>query len=155
VFDDYSDIDTKHHNLSLGELALNFGDWVNQYRLFFRIKIIERIEQGEQVTAKELATARRLPKKLSERNSDIMDEQEIDLWVCPAAPSSAPEGISTTGDSKMNRLWTTAGVPTVTIPAGEINGLPMGLQCVGEYGQDEKLLADIRPIYDHLVAENE
>ena len=155
VFDDYGNIDTKHHNLSLGELALNFGDWVDQYRLFFRIKIIERIEQGEQVTAKELATARRLPKRLSERNSDIMDEHEIDFWACPAAPSSAPEGISTTGDSKMNRLWTTAGVPAVTIPAEEINGLPMGLQCVGEYGRDEKLLADIRPIYDHLVAKDE
>lgn len=153
MFADYERIDEHHHNLSLGELALNFDEWIDQYRLFFRIKMIERIERGKQVTTEELATARRVPEALSDRITNVMDERGIDLWICPAAPGPAPEGISTTGDSKMNRLWTTAGVPAATIPAGEINGLPVGLQCVGKYGEDEKLIADIEPIYRTLVSD--
>jgi len=153
MFDDYERIDEHHHNLSLGELALNFDEWVDRYRLFFRIKILERIERGKQVTTEDLAAARRVPEALCDRISDVMDERGIDLWLCPAAPGPAPEGISTTGDSKMNRLWTTAGVPAATIPAAEIDGLPVGLQCVGKYGADEKLIADIEPIYRTLVSD--
>ena len=37
-----------------------------------------------------------------------------------------------------------AGLPAVSIPAGEINGLPVGLQVIGKYGEDEKIWAVAR-----------
>ena len=42
----------------------------------------------------------------------------------------------------MNLPWTHAGMPAVTLPAGRAsNGLPLGIQLVARFGEDEKLLA--------------
>lgn len=41
----------------------------------------------------------------------------------------------------MNLPWTYAGLPAITLPAGRAdNDLPLGLQCVAGYMQDEQLL---------------
>ena len=41
----------------------------------------------------------------------------------------------------MNLPWTHAGVPVVSIPSGKSEkGLPMGLQIIGQFMQDEALL---------------
>ena len=41
----------------------------------------------------------------------------------------------------MNLPWTHAGMPSLTVPAGAIEGLPLGLQVAARFGQDERLLA--------------
>jgi Asp-tRNA(Asn)/Glu-tRNA(Gln) amidotransferase A subunit family amidase len=41
----------------------------------------------------------------------------------------------------MSVPWSLAGWPAVSIPAGTIGGLPVGLQCVGTAGADEQLLS--------------
>ncbi|MEZ4770387.1 MAG: amidase family protein [Caldilineales bacterium] len=41
----------------------------------------------------------------------------------------------------MNLPWTHAGMPAATLPAGLAgNGLPLGLQLVARFGEDEALL---------------
>ena len=71
-----------------------------------------------------------------------MQAHSIDLWLCPAAVGSAPAGLDSTGDPVMNLPWTHLGLPTLTLPAGgAANGLPLGLQVVGTWMADEKLLA--------------
>ena len=66
---------------------------------------------------------------------------EIDVLLTLSAPGEAPEGISGTGSSLFNRNWTLLGVPCVTIPAGKGPGaLPLGVQFVGRYDDDERLL---------------
>ena len=66
---------------------------------------------------------------------------DIDVLLTPGAPGEAPEGISETGSSIFNRNWTVLGVPCVTIPAGRgPTGLPLGVQFVGAYDDDEQVL---------------
>jgi amidase len=53
----------------------------------------------------------------------------------------APEGLANTGDATFNSLWTQTGMPAVTIPSGRgPKGLPLGLQIVGRYRNDERAL---------------
>ncbi|MFB6255591.1 MAG: amidase, partial [Haloplanus sp.] len=58
-----------------------------------------------------------------------------------AAPGPAPEGTDDTGDPVMNLPWTNAGVPVLTVPCGRVGDLPLGLQVVAPFGDDESLLA--------------
>ena len=71
-----------------------------------------------------------------------MDASGVDAWVCPAAAGPAPEGLESTGDPSMQLPWTHAGLPVVTLPWGTAaNGLPLGLQLVARFMDDERLLA--------------
>ncbi len=55
----------------------------------------------------------------------------MDLLLTPAAPGEAPEGLDWTGDPAFNIIWTSLGVPCVTVPAGVgPRGLPLGVQIV-------------------------
>jgi Asp-tRNA(Asn)/Glu-tRNA(Gln) amidotransferase A subunit family amidase len=66
----------------------------------------------------------------------------LDLLLCPSAPSVAPEGLDSTGPATFNGLWTSLYLPCITLPlfTGPM-GLPIGLQLVGHYGQDLRLIA--------------
>ena len=97
-----------------------------------------------------LADARTGRGRLRERVEALMAEEGVDVWVSPAAPGPAPEGIDSTGDPAMNAPWTYAGMPAVTVPAGDVDGLPLGLQCVAAGGSDERLLAWAAPIAEAL-----
>jgi Asp-tRNA(Asn)/Glu-tRNA(Gln) amidotransferase A subunit family amidase len=90
-----------------------------------------------------------LPGRLALRHEleEAMTREGIDLWVCPSAPGSAPEGLANTGSPLMNLPWTHAGMPSISLPAGyAANGLPLGFQCVGRFMHDEQLLAWAGPM---------
>ncbi|MDE2641068.1 MAG: amidase family protein, partial [Chloroflexota bacterium] len=65
----------------------------------------------------------------------------IDAWISPAAPGPAPLGLDATGAPWMNLPWTHAGLPAVALPAGTVEGMPVGVQVVARAGDDERLLA--------------
>lgn len=67
---------------------------------------------------------------------------DYDVLLTPSAPGEAPRGLTTTGDSIFNRMWSALHVPAVTIPAFTgPSSLPIGLQLVGPWGSDHKVLA--------------
>jgi Asp-tRNA(Asn)/Glu-tRNA(Gln) amidotransferase A subunit family amidase len=68
--------------------------------------------------------------------------QDVDALVLPAATGEAPEGLGSTGDATFSLFLSLLGPPCATIPAakGE-NGLPIGVQLVSKFNQDEALLA--------------
>lgn len=66
----------------------------------------------------------------------------LDILLTPAAPGEAPSGLGWTGDPAFNSIWTSLGVPCVTVPAGTgPNGMPLGVQIVGRGGDDRATLA--------------
>ncbi|HMP90792.1 MAG TPA: hypothetical protein PJ991_11360 [Kiritimatiellia bacterium] len=53
---------------------------------------------------------------------------------------SAPEGLDFTGNPRMNLPRTYTGLPTITTSSAKTRkGIPLDLQWVGAYGQDEVL----------------
>ena len=84
---------------------------------------------------------------------DLMDREGIDLWIAPAATGPAPLGTGSTGNGIMNSPWSHAGMPTIGLPAGRTtDGLPMGIQLVGRFGQDERAITQARQIEETLEA---
>jgi Asp-tRNA(Asn)/Glu-tRNA(Gln) amidotransferase A subunit family amidase len=108
----------------------------------YRPRTAEIIEIGKTVGADELAAGRASCLQLRTELQATMDQENIDLWICPPALGPAPAGIHSTGDPNMNLPWTHAGMPALTVPAGvAANQLPLGLQLVARFGADEGLLA--------------
>ena len=74
--------------------------------------------------------------------------EQFDTLVTPASPGPAPKGQGSTGEPVFNAFWTYAGVPCVTLPLLEVDGLPMGVQLVGPKGGDGALLRTARWLGD-------
>jgi Asp-tRNA(Asn)/Glu-tRNA(Gln) amidotransferase A subunit family amidase len=75
----------------------------------------------------------------------------VDVWLALSAPGEAPAGLAATGDPVFNRPWTVLHNPAITLPAG--NGpqdLPLGVQVVGRFRDDARVVAASRWIAAHL-----
>lgn len=133
-------INQRHRALMLGEMARVHAAWFAQYGSLYAPATADLIRFGENVSNEEMERARAGRERLQEDLHAIMDREGIDLWISPSAAGPAPEGIDATGDPAMNLPWTHAGLPTVSLPAGTVEGLPVGLQVSGRFGGDEALL---------------
>jgi Asp-tRNA(Asn)/Glu-tRNA(Gln) amidotransferase A subunit family amidase len=139
---DIEEINRQHTRIVFAQMAINHAPWFEQYSSAYRPRTLAAVSEGQQVSAQELTSL--LPGRLALRHrmEELMTLVGIDLWVCPPTTGPAPEGLANTGSPLMNLPWTFAGMPALTLPAGRFaNGLPMGLQCVARYMQDERLLA--------------
>jgi Asp-tRNA(Asn)/Glu-tRNA(Gln) amidotransferase A subunit family amidase len=71
----------------------------------------------------------------------------------PSLPCTAPAGLQATGDPAFCTLWTLCGMPAISLPLmrGE-NGLPMGVQLVGQRDNDARLLRTARWLVSQVEA---
>ncbi|WP_233236584.1 amidase [Bordetella sp. LUAb4] len=66
---------------------------------------------------------------------------EIDFILAPSAPGEAPLGLSTTGSSVFNRMWSLLGWPCLHLPTRTgAQGMPVGVQWIGKPDCDARLL---------------
>ncbi len=141
VMKDIAEIDHRHRTLMACEMAEVHQDWFASYETLYRPRTAELIHRGQTISPAEAQTGRDSQRTVRERLESRMADRGIDIWISPAAPGPAPEGIQSTGNPVMNLPWTHVGFPTITVPAGRAaNGLPLGLQCASAFETDEQLL---------------
>ena len=71
--------------------------------------------------------------------------EEVDVILTYSAPGTPPKGLDSTGDPRLNRLWTLLGTPCVNVPTLAAEGnLPVGVQVIAPTGRDGKALAAAR-----------
>lgn len=100
------------------------------------------LNRGASVTVDEQGQAKRSMHRTRERIDSLFAKEGLDIVVAPPAPGIAPAGLEDDGDLVMNRPWTHAGVPALTLPTGSTDaGLPVGIACIGRFSRDESLLA--------------
>ncbi|WP_042196646.1 amidase [Paenibacillus camerounensis] len=130
-----------------GELAREHADRFSTYEQFYGASVRDAMIGGEAVPEGELAENRQLQLVLRDSLKILMEQEGIDLWVSPAQGGTAPKlEENNTGWVGMTAVWSFAGCPAISIPAADIGGLPLGFQCVGNYGEDEWLLAWARQV---------
>ena len=70
---------------------------------------------------------------------------EVDVLLTYSAPGAPPKGLDSTGDPRLNRLWTLMGTPCVNVPTYMAEGnLSVGVQVIAPCGSDAKALAAAR-----------
>ena len=99
----------------------------------------EMIPRGLARSATEYVTANRA--RLAFREVMIPLLLAHDALLSPAAPGAAPAGLGWTGDASLCAPWSSAGVPSISIPTGvDAAGLPLALQLVQAPGEVGRLL---------------
>ncbi|SKA37986.1 amidase [Enhydrobacter aerosaccus] len=103
-------------------------------------ELMDGLTRGLDVPLERYVAAQRKAAAFKAHVDSLFDE--LDVLLCPSAPGEAPKGIEFTGDPRFNSIWTLAGTPCVTLPAGTGDmGLPLGVQLVGCRYEDDKLLS--------------
>ena len=109
------------------------------HRELLSASLAKQLESGWSVTRERYELAQRNGVKYRQLLSEML--RDYDFLLTPSAPGEAPHGIKSTGNSIFNRAWTLLGVPCVTVPAYQgPQGLPIGVQIVGDHGNDVQTL---------------
>ena len=69
----------------------------------------------------------------------------VDAVLMPTTTSPAPADLISTGDPVFQVPWTSAGLPSITLPSSlSASGLPLGIQLAGQPFCEGRLLAVAR-----------
>ncbi len=129
-----------HDLIANAELYQVHKVWFDDYRDAYKPKSLAMLEFGQNVSEKTLSDSLKQAKRVQLWMQQLMTEHAIDAWIAPVAPDLAPEGITTTGDFRMNAIWSYTGLPVITFPTGTNDqNLPYSVQIAGRFGQDEAL----------------
>jgi amidase len=123
-----------------------FGDFIVKHRPRLGPGIRERLQFAATVTKAQADAARVAQVKAREHIRDVARPGTV--LALPTAPAIAPPVDTPAADlddfrTRVMRLTCTAGMaglPQMNIPAGTLNGCPIGLSFIGWAGGDEALL---------------
>lgn len=141
IMPDFAEIEARHRLIVAAQAAQVHAAWFAAHANLYRPQTAELIERGQAVAPAPLAGALAARLRLRAELSQKMAQEGIDLWLAPGASGAAPAGLDSTGDPVMNLPWTHSGLPALSLPSGlDDAGLPLGIQLVGDWQMDERLL---------------
>jgi len=107
------------------------------------------LTEGLAITHDRYEAAQTLARNCRRTLSEVF--ANCDVLLAPSAPGAAPAGLDATGDPVFNRMWTLLRTPCVTIPVATAdNGLPVGLQVIGDFGTDAQTLCAAHWVHQAL-----
>jgi Asp-tRNA(Asn)/Glu-tRNA(Gln) amidotransferase A subunit family amidase len=111
----------------------------SRHRISLSPPLQQLLDRGRTVTPEQYAHARGERDNYRRWFDDLFGK--FDAIITIPAAGEAPEGLGNTGDAAFNSLWTQVGAPAINIPSGfGAKGLPLGLQVVGGWRDDERAL---------------
>jgi len=127
------------HILMACEASIVHKDHFENSAELLSIHIKDLVAKGNSYSASQYITARNLQKEL--RKSIGQYFEKYDAFLSAPAPGEAPKGLDFTGDPIFCALWSFLGTPSIALPLTKSShGLPLGIQLIGNYRDDEKLL---------------
>ncbi len=141
-----------HRSIMEAEMAANLDIEWTRGRDQLSASLRAQLERGRAVPALDYQQAvARIP-IINEGFEEIFER--CDAILTPAAPGTAPAGLDATGDPSFCTLWTLAGMPAISLPLMRgANGLPSGVQLVGQRGCDARLLRTARWLVNAIATD--
>src|SRR5213083_2650208 len=133
------------------EASAAHARWIRDRPRAYGPDVRVRLQLGALVAGADYVLAQRMRARITNALRRIFDE--IDILLLPTTPITAPMvGERTlrwrTGeepvDGALVRLtapFNLTGVPALSVPYGEVSGLPVGLQLVGRWNDEARVLA--------------
>ena len=122
------------------ECAAFHEQWFRHRAEEYGPRLRANIEMGMLIPAVTYLQAQRLRRQFRQDLSALAES--VDALLTPATLAPAPRDLTTTGDAAFQAPWTSAGLPTITIPSGLAgDGLPLGIQLAGPPWAEGRLLA--------------
>jgi len=151
TFGDIESINKAHKSMIAVDFSKVHEKWFENFEELYRENTKKLILEGKTITKKIYQNALAGREMLRTQLEVIKSINKIDIWLSPSSCSAATDGLGSTGSPLMNLPWTYAGLPTVSVPAMKTsNNLPVGLQFVGSFNQDEDLIAKLKVIVPFL-----
>ena len=130
------------------DLAREYAAIKRDYAALCDPELLAYLALGETYCAQDYAAALDAADTCRLAFHDLM--RGVDVLAMPATLDEAPDA-SSTGSSAFIRIWSLLHNPAVTLPVARgPNGLPLGLQLVGNLKEDARLLYFARCVEDIL-----
>jgi Asp-tRNA(Asn)/Glu-tRNA(Gln) amidotransferase A subunit family amidase len=139
----FDDVIERHRTIMEADLAKSFAREYERGRDRLSARLREMIERGQEARAVDY---NRAVERISTLNAALAEIfASYDAILTPAVTGEAPKGLESTGSPVFCTTWTLCGVPALTLPLlTGASGLPIGVQLVGEKGDDAGLLRTAR-----------
>jgi len=150
----FDDVIKMHNDVMTADLAKSFAGYYEHGKDKLTDVLIGMIEAGQKVTAVDYNNAVARREILNSGLDGVFDR--YDAIITPATTGEAPASLEATGSPIFNTLWTYLGCPAVTLPLMEgPNGLPLGVQLVGQRGDDARLLRTANWLTQRVTGDSE
>lgn len=139
--EDTEDVFQAASSLIYGEMARVQERYLNSHGHLLRPLTKKAIEHGKTILDGDVSRAQILAQSLRAEIDTWMDAQGVDVVLSPSQLGPAPlleSGRTSWGHT--TTMWTFAGMPCLTVPGGALNGMPVGLQGIARFYDDERLL---------------
>jgi Asp-tRNA(Asn)/Glu-tRNA(Gln) amidotransferase A subunit family amidase len=133
-----ADVIARQALVQLAENAYYYGPLLRQHPDQLSDGLKARIEAGLKVDVQAYIEALATREAAYREVLGVLDG--FDAILTPAATGPAPASLGSTGNPVFAGLWTYLGMPAVSLPLLEGDGLPIGVQLVGERRDDAHLL---------------
>lgn len=146
---DFEHLNHAHHDIEFFDMARALAFEMNIHAGRLSDKLRERLKGGARISSEVYDSQTSFARK----SRRVIDEafSRFDVLLTFAAPGEAPKGVTGTGNSVFNRVWTLLHLPCITLPLPEgghapsavprgQSGLPIGIQLIGRRGCDSKML---------------
>jgi len=132
-----------HRRVMLTEIAYNLRHYDAHGRDQLADETRAAIDEGRSTSALDYLTALDWRETLYAGLEEVFNR--YDAILTPAVAGEAPAGLASTGSAAFNVLWSFLGVPAITLPLlTGANGLPIGVQLIGQRNHDGRLLRTAR-----------
>ncbi|GGI01460.1 amidase [Arthrobacter liuii] len=112
--------------------------------------LLEVLRRGASISVADYSAAMELAERCKAMLPDLFDG--VDALLVPAVIGEAPRGLQATGDPLFCRSWTLLQCPAISLPLLRgPNGLPVGVQLVGNLNTDDNLLKTAQTLMDWSV----
>jgi Asp-tRNA(Asn)/Glu-tRNA(Gln) amidotransferase A subunit family amidase len=126
----------------------SFENLVEQYPGKYSDVLYRRLEAGRKLTLDNYRL--RLLQREEARGRQAAIAPLADALISVASSGPAPRGLDSTGDSIFNTPTSVLGAPAVTVPVIAIEGMPVGIQIVGQRHSDARVAGIARWVFETL-----